>query len=64
MTATLTRAIREDCIARGHPYDAHHHHCYHCGRMSERHHSWCPDFGSRPDAGLVGFWASSVRCRS
>ena len=41
-------------------------HCYHCGRL--RHHrTWCPDRGSAPDSGLVGFWyyshaSNTMRC--
>lgn len=41
--------------------------CYHCGPVVavsgpdayKAHKSWCPDFGTRPDAGRVGEWAYS-----
>ena len=49
------------CDDYRHRHNRHHHHCYHCGRTTGNHRSWCPDGGTAPDAGLVGFWAYSKR---
>lgn len=52
------------CPDFGHAHEPHHYHCYHCGRMSGNHRTWCPDGGSKPDAGFVGWWMQAVGCRA
>ena len=61
---TIATAERDTCAAIGHAYNPHHHHCYHCGRMSGNHRTWCPDGGSKPDAGFVGWWMQAVGCKA
>lgn len=74
MSETLTR--ERTCADYGHADNRHHRHCYHCGRTTGNHHSWCPDSAANRTriveladdeadriAGLVGVWYHAVGCR-
>lgn len=54
----------DSCADFGHEHNRHHHHCYHCGRTTGEHHSWCPDGGTAPDDRMVGWWRYRITCQN